>query len=907
MAENLKNQICSEIPTFNENSNQEEKYILKYKEKLKCNIWKCKKCHPHSPKLSKQQIIKINEKMNNLKTKRKLKECNGRCLFCIKSAEISNKYITEHNQKIDEAIKEKEKLKNEERIKEDDIIMEEPNANLQTSTKNKRPNINELIRTETKGDGNCLPRAILQQIDIDSDKHLILRHEISKAILEFDIEKDILKALNYDNKEELAEEVKKPEKFIGYLEITPFLIKYNLKCNIYLEDNSLKGNKWIILNDKTQEQKNQEQIFLSYYKGKYEHLEAHYTCLKDPNHQAVQFKKLIMTILEGENKIQEKIPINLMLWNIDSLNSPTKRGYLLEFLYEKNIQICLLQETMLKKEDKMYLKGFKIYRADNDVRRKGVAVLISNELDCTSYITEKDDEGRYIQVKLRNQITYEEFLISSLYIEPCNENNKYLIPDSIWDSEHFGGDLNNMKTDLPKLEKVYHIKNIGKLMETKKVPISLSDHPILIFQIETPIKRKKDICQIMILNKNICNENIVELNKSIYQIYTPNLKDPRLIKNKKIHELSLLNEKYIEEFEELKAKEKEKFKQIKMRNIHEISALLKSQTLGKEPFQRLTHLMQLNNKNIWWKPDSEAEKKIVTKGFIELYQSNQKLNKKDNNNLIYLINQSLDIIIQDEKSKNIPPPSIPKNEAKDINGFGQKEIMKIIVGKNLQETCQKLKNIIQNTLKSENKHLLFHNTSKIILKKKKDNIESWKDLRPITITPAIIMIHDKILLAYLKSEIDSTFSMKQHGARPGLSTNTAKLNIIFNANKKGLNYCMLLDLTKAFDKINRDVLRQIINSINNKNISIWLLHILNIYETIIYDIEGEKIYPTSGAPQGTVFGPILFLTYINPLLNIIQEKYPQQNIQAFMDDLILMANNKETSKNAQNNTSIHNK
>ena len=85
----------------------------------------------------------------------------------------------------------------------------------------------------------------------------------------------------------------------------------------------------------------------------------------------------------------------------------------------------------------------------------------------------------------------------------------------------------------------------------------------------------------MILNKNICNENIVELNKSIYQIYTPNLKAPRLIKNKKIHELSLLNEKYLEEFEELKAKEKEKFKQIKMRNIHEISALLKSQTLGK--------------------------------------------------------------------------------------------------------------------------------------------------------------------------------------------------------------------------------------------------------------------------------------------------------------------------------------
>ena len=400
-----------------------------------------------------------------------------------------------------------------------------------------------------------------------------------------------------------------------------------------------------------------------------------------------------------------------MIWNIDSINSPTKRGYLLEFLYEKNIQICLLQETMLKQGDKMYLKGFKIYRADSDIRRKGVAILISNELDCTSYITEKDDEGRYIQVKLKNQNSYEEFLISSVYIEPTNERNKHLIPDSIWDSEHFGGDLNNMNTGLPKIEKVYHIKNTGKLIETKKVPNSLSDHPILIFKIETPIKKKNDAYQITILNKNTIKENIIELNKTTTQIYTPNITDTRIIKNKKNHEISLLNEKYIEEFEELKAKEKEKFKQIKIRNIQEISSLLKSQSLGKEPFQRLTHLMQLNNKNIWWKPESETEKEMVIKGFIELYQSNHNIIEQDNINLINLILQSLEVIIQDKNSINIPPPAIPKSEAKDINGFGQKEIMKIIVGNNLKETSQKLKNLIHNTSNSENKSLLFNNTS----------------------------------------------------------------------------------------------------------------------------------------------------------------------------------------------------
>ena len=317
MAEKLKIQIYSEIPTLNEDNDQEEKYILKYKEKFKCNIWKSKKCHPNSPKLSKQEIIKINEKMNKLKTKRKLKECNGRCLFCTKSAEITNKYITENNAKIEEVLKEKDKIKIEEKMKEEDIIMDEPNTNPQIPAHDNKPNINELVRIETRGDGNCLPRAILQQLELNQEKHLLLRHEISKSILEFDIDKDILKALNYDNKNELAKEILKPNKFIGYLEITPFLIKYNLKCNIYLEDNPLKGNKWISLNDKSEENNNQEQIYLSYHQGKYEHLEAHFTCLKNPVLQATQFKSKINALIEGDDKEKEKIPINLMIWNID--------------------------------------------------------------------------------------------------------------------------------------------------------------------------------------------------------------------------------------------------------------------------------------------------------------------------------------------------------------------------------------------------------------------------------------------------------------------------------------------------------------------------------------------------------------------------------------------------------------
>ena len=59
---------------------------------------------------------------------------------------------------------------------------------------------------------------------------------------------------------------------------------------------------------------------------------------------------------------------------------------------------------MLIQKDKLYLTGFKIYKADNTVRRKGVIILISDQLDCLAYKTIFDNEnGRFLQVKLNQQ------------------------------------------------------------------------------------------------------------------------------------------------------------------------------------------------------------------------------------------------------------------------------------------------------------------------------------------------------------------------------------------------------------------------------------------------------------------------------------------------------------------------
>ena len=109
------------------------------------------------------------------------------------------------------------------------------------------------------------------------------------------------------------------------------------------------------------------------------------------------------------------------------------------------------------------------------------AVLISAILKCKRYIINKNTQGCYLKVKLTNEETNKQVTISSVYVDPDNQHNKSIIPEEIWDSHILGGDLNKMSSNLPIIERIYHIKNIGTHKETIRFPNKISDHPILIY------------------------------------------------------------------------------------------------------------------------------------------------------------------------------------------------------------------------------------------------------------------------------------------------------------------------------------------------------------------------------------------------------------------------------------------
>ena len=95
---------------------------------------------------------------------------------------------------------------------------------------------------------------------------------------------------------------------------------------------------------------------------------------------------------------------------------------------------------------------------------------------------------------------------------------------------------------------------------------------------------------------------------------------------------------------------------------------------------------------------------------------------------------------------------------------------------------------------------------------------------------------------------------------------------------------ILLDFSKAFDKENHEklILKLHNYGIRGKTLS-WIKAFLNgRSQTVILEGDcSEEVPVTSGVPQGSVLGPILFLIYI---LNVLPDKVKSQ-VRPFADDM----------------------
>lgn len=167
----------------------------------------------------------------------------------------------------------------------------------------------------------------------------------------------------------------------------------------------------------------------------------------------------------------------------------------------------------------------------------------------------------------------------------------------------------------------------------------------------------------------------------------------------------------------------------------------------------------------------------------------------------------------------------------------------------------------------------------------KHDIEQY---RPISILCILSKLFERLVHSAIYPHLHSAILPQQHGFIKRRSTTTnliAFTTYLFESmDRREQVDAIYTDFQKAFDKVDHELLLAKIafNGIRGNLLRWFASYITNrCQKIVIHGFESDTVRVTSGIPQGSILGPLLFVLFIND----IQNCFHHSNFVLYADDL----------------------